>query len=409
MTLKEFIEFLRQHPDFERSIVHYRFVPPKPPGYGTLPSLSPCTLEVLKGLGISRLYSHQVTAVELMRQGKNVVVATPTASGKSLIYNIVVFEEIMKENNSKALYLFPLKALEQDQMKNLQPWLRGNPQSILSAEIYDGDTTPYRRKKIRDNIPHILFSNPDMLHRGILAYHAQWKPLLANLRLVVLDEVHTYRGIFGSHVNQILRRLKRLCLKYGSSPKFILLSATVANPQEFGQKLIGEDLEVVTDTGSPRAAQHFLFINPALSANFSAARLFLYCIENGLRTIAFTQSRKVTELIHLWVSQLSPRLRQKVSSYRAGFMPRERREIERKLATGELLGVVSTSALEMGTDIGYLDVCLLVGYPGTIINTWQRGGRVGRSGRESLVILVAKPDALDQYFMKHPEELFERS
>ena len=409
MTLKEFIEFLRQHPDFERSIVHYRFVPPKPPGYGTLPSLSPCTLEVLKGLGISRLYSHQVTAVELMRQGKNVVVATPTASGKSLIYNIVVFEEIMKENNSKALYLFPLKALEQDQMKNLQPWLRGNPQSILSAEIYDGDTTPYRRKKIRDNIPHILFSNPDMLHRGILAYHAQWKPLLANLRLVVLDEVHTYRGIFGSHVNQILRRLKRLCLKYGSSPKFILLSATVANPQEFGQKLIGEDLEVVTDTGSPRAAQHFLFINPALSANFSAARLFLYCIENGLRTIAFTQSRKVTELIHLWVSQLSPRLRQKVSSYRAGFMPRERREIERKLATGELLGVVSTSALEMGIDIGYLDVCLLVGYPGTIINTWQRGGRVGRSGRESLVILVAKPDALDQYFMKHPEELFERS
>ncbi|MBW2023754.1 MAG: DEAD/DEAH box helicase [Deltaproteobacteria bacterium] len=205
MTLKEFIEFLRQHPDFERSIVHYRFVPPKPPGYGTLPSLSPCTLEVLKGLGISRLYSHQVTAVELMRQGKNVVVATPTASGKSLIYNIVVFEEIMKENNSKALYLFPLKALEQDQMKNLQPWLRGNPQSILSAEIYDGDTTPYRRKKIRDNIPHILFSNPDMLHRGILAYHAQWKPLLANLRLVVLDEVHTYRGIFGSHVNQRVR------------------------------------------------------------------------------------------------------------------------------------------------------------------------------------------------------------
>ncbi|MBW2023753.1 MAG: hypothetical protein JRI51_13150 [Deltaproteobacteria bacterium] len=166
--------------------------------------------------------------------------------------------------------------------------------------------------------------------------------------------------------------------------------------------MIGEDLEVVTDTGSPRAAQHFLFINPALSANFSAARLFLYCIENGLRTIAFTQSRKVTELIHLWVSQLSPRLRQKVSSYRAGFMPRERREIERKLATGELLGVVSTSALEMGIDIGYLDVCLLVGYPGTIINTWQRGGRVGRSGRESLVILVAKPDALDQYFMKHP-------
>ena len=409
MNLREFIESLRHHPDYEGSIVHYQFVPPRGPGYSEFRSASPFTLEILKGLGIHKLYNHQVKAIELIRQNKNVAVATPTASGKSLIYNIVVFEEIMKKNNSKALYLFPLKALEQDQMKGLRPWLLANPGLSLTAEIYDGDTTPYKRRKIREKIPHILFSNPDMLHRGILAYHDQWEALLANLKLVVLDEVHTYRGIFGSHVNQILRRLKRLCLKYGSSPTFVLLSATIANPGEFGRQLIGEDVEVVTDTGSPRAAQHFLFINPALSANFSSARLFLYCIENGFRTIAFTQSRKVTELIHLWVSQLSPRLKQKVSSYRAGFMPKERREIERKLATGELLGVVSTSALEMGIDIGYLDVCLLVGYPGTIINTWQRGGRVGRSGRESLVILIAKPDALDQYFMKHPEELFDRS
>ncbi|MFH1123865.1 MAG: DEAD/DEAH box helicase, partial [Pseudomonadota bacterium] len=322
--------------------------------------------------------------------------------------NISIVHALLKKQTAKALYLFPLKALEQDQLKNLATLTNQIREKKISAMIYDGDTSAYRRKQIRSSIPDILVTNPDMLHSGILAYHHNWEKLFENLAYVVLDEVHTYRGIFGSHMNQIVRRLKRVCRLYGSSPQFILLSATVSNPGVFGESLIGEGIEVVDVSGAPRAGQHFLFMNPASSANFSAARLFTDCIQAGFRTIAFTQSRKITELIHVWVSQLSPRLRGKISSYRAGFMPEERREIEKRLASGDLLGVVSTSALEMGIDIGYLDVCILVGYPGTIINTWQRGGRVGRSGRESMIILIAKPDALDQYFMKHPDDFFER-
>ncbi|MBW1859252.1 MAG: DEAD/DEAH box helicase [Deltaproteobacteria bacterium] len=339
-----------------------------------------------------------------MRQGSNVIVATPTASGKSLIYNLVVLEEALKAPKKKALYVFPLKALAQDQLKMLTPWLKGVAQEEISAAIYDGDTTPHKRKKIRTEPPQILITNPDMLHRGILAHHESWEELLKNLSFVILDEVHTYRGIFGSHVNQVVRRLKRLCRHYGADPRFVLLSATVSNPKIFGQSLIEEELQVVDAVGAPKAGHHFLFLNPATSPNFSAAKLFVNCVRSGFRTIAFTQSRQVTELIHLWVSRLSPKLRKKISSYRAGFMPEERREIEQRLASGKLLGVVSTSALEMGIDIGYLDICLLVGYPGTIIDTWQRGGRVG----ESMVILIAKPDALDQYFMKHPNDFFER-
>ena len=409
MKASRFIKTIRTHPDFRDAFVYHRYLPPRPHIYGPQLAFHNDILKTMKNLGLERLYSHQVEAIGHLRRGSNVLVTTPTASGKSLIYNLVVLEEILRNRDARVLYLFPLKALEQDQLKNLGVWLSGIKETKISAEIYDGDTTPYRRKKIRTNMPHILFTNPDMLHRGILAYHQNWERLLENLSFVILDEVHTYRGIFGSHVNQVLRRLKRLCQPYGTHPRFILLSATVSNAKAFGESLIGEELEVVRSVGSPRSGQHFLFLNPEASANFSAAKLFVNCIRNGFRTIAFTQSRKVTELMHVWVSQLSPDLAEKISSYRAGFMPEERRQIEKKLTRGDLLGVISTSALEMGIDIGYLDICLLVGYPGTIMNTWQRGGRVGRSGRESVVILIAKPDALDQYFMKHPDDFFDRS
>ncbi|MEJ2025222.1 MAG: DEAD/DEAH box helicase, partial [Deltaproteobacteria bacterium] len=346
----------------------------------------------------------------LLGRGANVLIATPTASGKSLIYNVAVLETMLRNPGARALYLFPLKALEQDQLKTLHEWIGAlGTAGRITAGIYDGDTTPYRRKKMRSDPPHILFSNPDMLHRSILAHHQTWEPFLKHLSYIILDEVHTYRGIFGSHLNQVMRRLKRICAQYGTKPRFILSSATVSNPETFGRNLIGEPIEVIASSGSPRAGQHFLFMNPEKSANFLAAKLFLTCMKRGFRTIAFTQSRHVTELIHVWVERLDPSLRRKFSSYRAGFLPQERREIEQKLASGRLLGVVSTSALEMGIDIGSLDVCLLVGYPGTIINAWQRGGRVGRSGRESLVVLLAKPDALDQYFMKHPDDFFSRS
>jgi DEAD/DEAH box helicase domain-containing protein len=409
MRLPEYVEAIKNRSEFREAFVYHRYLPPQEPRYGAVLKFHAELLSTMDRLGLNRLYTHQVEAIRHLRQGSNVLVATPTASGKSLIYNLAVLEALLKDANRKALYIFPLKALEQDQLKNLSRWLKGIRAEKISAEIYDGDTSPYRRKKIRTQPPQMLFTNPDMLHRGILAHHHHWEKLLKNLSFVILDEVHTYRGIFGSHLNQILRRLKRLCGHYGAHPAFILLSATVSNPQAFGESLIEADLEVVQSCGAPRAGQHYLFLNPEASPNFSAAKLFVDCIRKGFRTIAFTQARKVTELIHLQVSRLSPDLCRKVSSYRAGFMPEERREIERKLAGGDLLGVISTSALEMGIDIGYLDICLLVGYPGTIINTWQRGGRVGRSGRESMVVLIAKPDALDQYFMKHPDDLFERS
>ncbi|MGD9034018.1 MAG: DEAD/DEAH box helicase, partial [Desulfobacteraceae bacterium] len=409
MKLSEYINNIKNHPEFGPAYVYHRYLPPKKAVYGPDLDLPNELLRVPKDLGFEKLYTHQADAIGQIRQGANVLVATPTASGKSLIYNLAVLEAVLANEKTKALYIFPLKALEQDQLKGLSPYIKKLKGRKISAQIYDGDTSSYRRKQIRSSVPEILFTNPDMLHTGILSHHQNWQGLFKNLSFVVLDEIHTYRGIFGSHVNQIMRRLKRLCTLYGSRPQFILLSATVSNPREFGETLIGEEIEVFDASGSPRSGQHFLFLNPEVSPNFSAARLFVHCVQSGFRTIAFTQSRKVTELIHVWVSQLSPRLKAKISSYRAGFMPEERREIEKRLANGDLLGVVSTSALEMGIDIGYLDICLLVGYPGTIINTWQRGGRVGRSGRDSLVILIAKPDALDQYFMRHPDDLFGRS
>jgi len=408
VELTDFVHVIKNDLDFGKALVHHRYIPPQDAAYEEDRDLPAEITGILPHLGIRRLFKHQVDAIKSIRQGANVLVATPTASGKSLIYNLSFIETLLRKPTAKALYVFPLKALEQDQLKNLHFLIKGLKGKKISADIYDGDTSPYRRKQIRANIPQILVTNPDMLHGAILAYHETWEQLFENLSMVVLDEVHTYRGIFGSHTNQVVRRLKRVCTLYGSKPQFAMLSATISNPEIFGQSLIEEKVDVVNRSGAPRAGQHVVFMNPTASPNFSAAKLFIRCIQAGFRTIAFTQSRKITELIHIWVSQLSPRLREKISSYRAGFMPEERREIEKKLATGDLLGVVSTSALEMGIDIGYLDICLLVGYPGTMINTWQRGGRVGRSGRESMILLVAKPDALDQYFMKHADDFFGR-
>ena len=408
MKLPQFVDSIGNHPEFGPATAYYRHLPPVEAVYEGTPPLSPLLLSALEGLGIQKLFKHQVDAIRCVQDGKHVLIATPTASGKSLVFNLSVVETLLRNRSAKALYVFPLKALEQDQLKNLNGFIKGMPGIQISARIYDGDTSSYARKQIRTQVPEILVTNPDMLHSGILAYHESWEELFENLSYVIFDEVHTYRGIFGSHMNQVIRRLKRICRHHGSNPQFILLSATVNNPKRFGESLIEENVEVINVSGAPRSGQHFLFLNPVASPNFSAAKLFIHCLQSGFRTIAFTQSRKITELIHLWVSQLAPKLKDKISSYRAGFMPEERRDIERRLASGDLLGVVSTSALEMGIDIGYLDICLLVGYPGTMINTWQRGGRVGRSGRESLIILVAKPDALDQYFMKHPSDFFER-
>jgi len=405
----KFLESLKRQRFYAPQVVYHQTIPPASSRWAGL-DLPPALAQALQKLGIDSLYSHQAAAIEKIRQGKNVVIATPTASGKTLTYNLPVCESLIKNPNSKALYIFPLKALEQDQLKTLREFsspLKG--QIEFRAEIYDGDTSSYRRQKIRQSIPQILITNPDMVHLSLLPFHAQWETLFRNLQFVIIDELHTYKGIFGSHLTQILRRLERVCDFYGSSPQFIACSATIANPREFAEKLTGLPFEAAEESGAPRSGRHFLFLNPTGSPYTLAARLFLDCIEGGFRTLAFTQARKITELLHAWVLKDRPELQGRVSSYRAGFLPEERREIEAKLVSGELLGVISTSALELGIDIGGLDVCILVGYPGTVAATWQRGGRVGRGDRESLIALIAQPDALDQYFMRHPQDFFDRS
>ena len=405
----DFIHQLKNSRDFGPDLVDVRSFPAQPGRYAELRFPLPDALSAaLRRHGIDRLYTHQAQAMDLVREGENVLAVTPTASGKSLIYIVPTFERVLEEPGARALFLFPYKALEQDQLKAILALgsdLGGG--RGIRAEIYDGDTPAARRKAIKADPPDILITNPDMLHLGLLAYHDDWRELFAHLRLVVIDELHVYKGIFGTHLHHILVRLRRVAEHHGSRPRFIASSATIANPAELGKNLAGEEFAVVDGNGAPRAAKHIAFLNP-VSAYTCATRLVARSLKSGYRTIAFTKARKITELIHSWLLQQDPGLRRQISSYRAGYLPEERREIERGLVEGRIRGVVSTSALELGVDIGGLDVCVLVGYPGSIVSSWQRIGRVGREDRESLTCLVGMPDALDQYFMREPEEFFRR-
>ncbi len=404
-----FLDELRRAPDLQSCLSHYELLPARPPRYAPADfPLAPELAAALAPRGIHRLYSHQAAALTALRQGEHLMVATPTASGKTLIYNLPVAESLLRDPAGRALYLFPLKALEQDQLKAVEELAAALPAAALTAAVYDGDTPPERRKRLRARPPHVLISNPDMLHLGLLPYHESWQEFFGHLKFVVIDEVHTYKGIMGAHMAQVLRRLTRICRRWGSRPQYILSSATIANPREMAEKLTGLPVTVISDHGAPQAGRHFLFLNPEITAAQMAARIFVQALKRGLATICFTRARKLTELIHLWALRAAPALKHRLSSYRAGFLPEERRQIEARMTAGDLLGVVSTSALEMGIDIGGLDVCLLVGYPGTMVTTWQRSGRVGRLGRDCLIILVAQPDALDQYFIHHPQEFFAR-
>jgi DEAD/DEAH box helicase domain-containing protein len=409
-TVAEYITALKGSPRFGPQVVHHERIEGGDGCFAELSVPLPPSLQgALAACGVSRLYSHQVAAIEKIRQGRDVMVATPTASGKSLIYNLPVFETVLREPAAAALYLFPLKALAQDQLRTLREMTgRLTVPREPAAAIFDGDTSGYQRRKLRDNPPNILITNPDMLHLSMLAYHGGWRPFWANLTHVVIDEVHTYRGVFGSHMAWVLRRLQRICRLHGADPQFLLFSATVGNPGQLAADLLGRKVELVTETGAPRGDRHFIFINPWDGAAHTASLMLEAGLKRGLRTIVYTQSRKMTELVATWTQSRLGELRHKLTAYRAGFLPEDRREIEAKLASGELLGVVSTSALELGIDIGNLDICILVGYPGSIMSTWQRGGRVGRRQRDSLVLLVAQEDALDQYFMRHPRDFFTR-
>jgi DEAD/DEAH box helicase domain-containing protein len=407
MTIEEFVRFLQDDREFQLQAAGHRYIGPVAARYAEL-EVGESIRGVLARKGITRYYRHQAETISLVRQGKNVVLMTPTASGKSLAYNVPVLESIQADPHTNALYLFPLKGLEQDQLRNLNE-LSGLLGIGDTGEVYDGDTSAHMRRRIREAMPNVIFTNPDMLHLALLPFHKKWEGFFRSLKYVIVDEIHAYRGVFGSHIAQIFRRLRRICEFYGAVPRFIASSATIGNPGKLAAELTGLAFEAVLENGAPSAGKHFYFMNPIESPYTAATRLFAQCMRAGLRTIVFTKARKITELIYTWTQNYAPELQGRISSYRAGFLPKERREIEAKLFSGELLGVVSTSALELGVDIGGLDCCILCGYPGSVSSTWQRAGRVGRQGDESVVVLIAIQDALDQYFMRHPGEFFAKS
>jgi DEAD/DEAH box helicase domain-containing protein len=377
-----------------------------------LPELEPRLEAALAERGIDRLYAHQAEALASARQGEHVVVATGTASGKTLAFNLPVLDALAAEPKLRALYLYPTKALAQDQARALGE-LR--VQRVRPA-IYDGDTEHERRRQIRA-WANLVLTNPDMLHVGILPHHDRWADVLANLRYVVVDEAHVYRGVFGSHVGNVLRRLRRTAAIYGAEPQFLLASATIANPGELAWSLVGVEATVVEDDAAPRAARTIAFWNPPVldeglqlraSALGEGAKLLAELVSKGLRTICFAKSRKAAELIHRFaVERLDADIAKRLSPYRAGYTPTQRREIERRLVEGELLGVTATDALELGIDIGLLDCAISVGFPGTVASLRQQWGRAGRRSR-GLAVLVASEDALDQFFMREPEALLER-
>ena len=386
-------------------------LPAEPARFGDPePALPPALARALSAGGVDRLWSHQSEALAAARSGADVLVTTATASGKSLVFQLPVLEEALAGGPGRALLLFPLKALGQDQRAKLAALAAaaGLSSEEASCAIYDGDTPAHERAKIRRRPPRVLITNPDMLHLGILPHADRWHEFLRDLRWIVVDELHTYRGIFGCHFHHVLGRLQRRLRAFGARPSFIAASATAAEADVFAAALTGTSFLWISESGAPREARTFLLVRPTSSPYSTALEVFSTLIEHGQKTIAFTKARRITELLWTWLARRDRELASRVRSYRAGFLPEERREIERRLFAGELDGVLSTSALEMGIDVGGLDACVLVGYPGSVMATWQRSGRVGRSGRESVTVLVALPDALDQYLLDHPDQLVDR-
>jgi DEAD/DEAH box helicase domain-containing protein len=401
-----------------QSITALRHFPPQPADFVDFPEdLSPSIREALRRRGIERLYSHQREAFERVRAGKNVVVVTPTASGKTLCYNLPVLDRVLREPETRALYLFPTKALSQDQLAELHSLI-----TDIGADVrtftYDGDTPQDARKAIRSR-GHLVVTNPDMLHSGILPHHPKWVKLFENLRYVVIDEVHAYRGVFGSHFGNILRRLKRICRFYGASPTFICSSATIANPKELTEDLLEEEVELIERNGAPRGEKYFVFynppvVNPELGIRRSyineTRRIASSFLKRGLSTIVFATSRLNTEVLVTYLKDELERGgiadRDLVRGYRGGYLPKKRREIEAGLREGSVLGVVSTNALELGIDIGSLDVAIIAGYPGSIASTWQQAGRAGRRTGVSVAVFVANSNPLNQFIVNHPDYFF---
>jgi DEAD/DEAH box helicase domain-containing protein len=415
---ERFLQRIRRHPDYKDQIVHTEEIPAREARYGSLDAPLPEPLaRALASQGIDRLYTHQAEAIDQARMGHHLIVTTPTASGKSLCYNAPVLEALLLDPRARALYLFPTKALAQDQRGKLEA-LRLHPD--VSTATYDGDTPKEERGWVKRNA-RLVITNPDMLHVGILPYHTGWGTFFRSLRYVVVDEAHVYRGVFGAHVANILRRLRRVAALYGARPQFIACSATIANPDELFRRLTGLSAEPVSGDGAPTGKKHFIFWNPPVfdpasgarkSTNAEATTLFTSLVADGIRTIAFTRARKSAELLLTYARRSfeattsRQELAGKVISYRAGYTPAQRREIERRLFSGDLTGVTATNALELGVDIGGIDACVMTGYPGTVASTWQQAGRAGRRQGESLAVLVAADNPLDQFLMRRPDYFF---
>jgi DEAD/DEAH box helicase domain-containing protein len=369
--------------------------------------------------GWEKLYSHQADSIDLSLAGKNVAVVTPTASGKTLCYNLPVVHMLLRDPAARALYLFPTKALAEDQKHELDNFLT-NLQGPLTCSCYDGDTPQDVRKSIRKRA-NIILTNPEMLHSGVLPHHTKWANCFENLRYLVIDELHYYRGVYGSHLANIIRRLKRICEFYGSSPQFICSSATVGNPKQLAELITGESVDVIETNGAPCGEKYFIFYNPphvnrqlGIRRSYlqESRRIAIELVRQKLQTLVFANSRLATEVLTTYLKDATSRMpfsHEAVRGYRGGYLPKERREVEKKLRAGELRAVVATNALELGVDIGTLDAVVLAGYPGTIASTWQRGGRAGRRQEASLCILVASSAPLDQYVVEHPEYFFDQT
>jgi DEAD/DEAH box helicase domain-containing protein len=419
-NLTKSLELLKEIGLKNDSIRAIKHLPAQEAKYREYPAdVQPALAEALQEKGFSKLYSHQQSSWKLLKDRKNIVVVTPTASGKTLCYNLPVLDAILQDPSSRAIYLFPTKALSQDQRAELDETIK-----LIHKEIriftYDGDTPQDARKAIRAR-GHIILTNPDMLHTGILPHHTKWIKLFENLKYIVIDELHNYRGIFGSHLANVLRRLKRIAKFYGAQPQFILCTATIANPQEMAENMTEEPVSLVDNNGSPSGEKYFIFYNPPVvnrhlgirrSYINESRRVSSLFIRNGLQTIIFAPSRLTTEVL---VTYLKEDIEKTVKDaglirgYRGGYLPLKRREIEKELREGKIKGVISTNALELGIDIGSLDAAVLASYPGTISSTWQRAGRAGRKTGRSAAVLVASSSPLDQFIINNPEYFFSKN
>jgi DEAD/DEAH box helicase domain-containing protein len=407
-----------QEPDSAVRAIHHQ--PAAEGVYAEIPAAVDLRLRAaLEKRGISRLYSHQADAFDEIERGRNVVIVTPTASGKTLCYNLPVLNRLLGDPGARAMYLFPTKALAEDQLHEFQSAVE-EMGSEIRAFTYDGDTPQDARKAIRQRA-NVVLTNPDMLHTGILPHHTRWARYFESLRYIVIDELHYYRGVYGSHLANLLRRLRRICEFYGSKPQFICCSATIANPRELAEALTGEDFALVERNGAPRGEKFFIFYNPPVvnrqlgirrSYIHESRRVALDFIERNLQTLVFANNRLATEVLVTYLKDAcdrQPAAGETVRGYRGGYLPRERREIERRLREGEIRAVVATNALELGIDIGSLDAVVMAGYPGTIASSWQRAGRAGRRQGTSAAVLVASSAPLDQYIVEHPDYFFGRS